>query len=463
MRFSVLLTTVLLGTVCAAEETAVIPTDDPVPGAWFLRSVEKSRAQYEPQYRARLDKLGTPEARARYAAMLRRTIRENFVGNDEEDAAVEKALGWPDGDFTYHNNRFYAKVGCTSWMVTPEYSATGASMLQKTRDYSWQKLLSARLFRAAPGRYKILSVGDLWSSESLMVMNEKGLMITQNDGPTPGKYAARPAMTGSPFALRYIAEHCATLPEALAVLKKFYALGLMRSGNIYFLADPRHGAVAEATADRIAAAEIPFGFEVRANHYLLPGMQSVVDIPREGLHKIADRRYRANEYLRGVVREKGKISPADLVRLARLRDPEQAKAGIRQICMEHTITSTLMIPDPQFPEMLSFALLGLGPTRHTIFLPVPMAAQNMPAALADGSWGTRNFALREKLGLDHDKLPQFEALEAKLLTKFLAAREEARKLLLNNKRRDAAALLDRLFLAQFREADAFLNGLLQDK
>ena len=237
----------------------------------------------------------------------------------------------------------------------------------------------------------------------------------------------------------------------------------MRSGNIYFLADPRHGAVAEATADRIAAAEIPFGFEVRANHYLLPGMQSVVDIPREGLHKIADRRYRANEYLRGVVREKGRIAPADLVRLARLRDPEQAKAGIRQICMEHTITSTLMIPDPQFPEMLSFALLGLGPTRHTVFLPVPMAAQNMPAALADGSWGTRNFALREKLGLDHDKLPQFEALEAKLLTEFLAAREEARKLLLNNKRKDAAALLDRLFLAQFREADAFLNGLLQDK
>ena len=48
-------------------------------------------------------------------------------------------------------------------------------------------------------------------------------------------------------------------------------------------------------------------------------------------------------------------------------------------------------------------------------------------------------------------------------TRRQAAREEARKLLLNNKRKDAAALLDRLFLAQFREADAFLNGLLQDK
>lgn len=449
----------LCAAVPAAAADGMIPCDDPAPGAWFLRSVARSRAQHEAYYRGRLDKLGTPEERARKAEAFHRMLEERFIANRAEDAAIEKGLNWPAGDFTWHSNCFYAKLGCTSWMVTPEYSSTGASMLQKTRDYSSQKLLSARLFRSAPGRWKILSVGDLWSTGSLMVMNEKGLMITQNDGPGIRKFAARAVTAGSPFVLRYLAEHCADVPEALAVLKQFYALGLMRGGDIYFLADPRRGAVAEASGDRISAAEIPFGFEVRANHYLLPGMQSAVDIPRGGLHKIADRRYRANEYLRGIVRRNGRIAPADLVRLSRLRDPEQEKNGIRQICMQHTITSTLMIPDPQFPEVLSVALVGLGPTRHTVFLPIAMGLSALPEALADGSWGSRSFALREKWGLDHDRLAQFEALEGKFLGEFFTAREEARKLLLNDKRPEAIALLDRVFLRQYREADAFLNGL----
>ena len=166
-----------------AGEPVFYPVDGTAPGEWFVRSVASGRAKYEKNYRDRLDKLAPQAKRAAHAAALHAMLDRWAVSNREEDAAIEKALGWLPGDFTFHNDFFYKKVGCTSWMVLPDASATGAAMLQKNRDYRGQNLLSIRLYRAMPGRYKIITVGDLWSTGAGAVMNEKGLMIVQNDGP----------------------------------------------------------------------------------------------------------------------------------------------------------------------------------------------------------------------------------------------------------------------------------------
>ena len=168
--------------VLCAQET-YIPVEDMMPGNWFVKSVQKTRKDREQYYRSKLDKLKNGAGRAQFAEAFHLMLENNGLPSYRvEDEAIERALKWKKGDFTFHNNFFYTRTGCTSWIITPEVSATGACMVQKNRDYRGQNLLSVRLFRANPGKYKVITVGDLWSSGAGAVMNERGLMIVQNDG-----------------------------------------------------------------------------------------------------------------------------------------------------------------------------------------------------------------------------------------------------------------------------------------
>ena len=369
----------MLGSALCAQE--LIPTDDPMPGKWFLDSIKYTRPLVEKTYRAKLDKLNPQPERARCAELHSQLMEEHFSSNRREEEAIEKALNWPKGDFTWHNNKFYAKVGCTSWIVTPEVSATGACIVQKNRDYRRQNLLSLRLYRSAPGRYKVFSVSDLWTTGSGAAMNEKGLMIVQND-PSSREPHNRLISTSSVTVMRYVAEQCATLEEAVAVIKEFYAKGICRSGSIYLLADFNRGMIVEATARHVAAAPVEFAYEVRANNFLLPGMLNYSRRTAKSHLSGANRRFSASEFLRMTILEKGSIAPLDLMKLARLRDPAQEKAGMRQVCMNATLCSTMFVPDRMYPEYLSAAIVALGPPRHTLFLPVPMGASALPAPLA---------------------------------------------------------------------------------
>jgi hypothetical protein len=176
----------------------------------------------------------------------------------------------------------------------------------------------------------------------------------------------------------------------------------------------------------------------------------------------ASRRYDASEFLRQTLTGKGRISPADLMKLARLRDPEQEKAGFRQVCCKYTLASTMFVPDRMYPEYLSATFVSLGPTRHTVFLPVPMGVAAVPESLTDGTWGRKALALAEKLPLDHTKLAEFEKLENKFISEFFDVREKARLLLLAGKRTDAVKLLDDLFRKQYQEANTFLEKLQKE-
>ena len=180
-----LLAIVLAALTLGAGEPVFYPVENTFPGEWFLRSISPGRTKYEKHYLDRLDKLAPPEKRAAHAEALLKLLDDVSVSNREENAAIEKALGWRPGNFTYHNIRFYAKVGCTSWMVLPDASATGAVMLQKNRDYGGQNLLTLRLFRAKQGRYKIAMMGDLWCSGACAVMNEKASSATAPPARTP--------------------------------------------------------------------------------------------------------------------------------------------------------------------------------------------------------------------------------------------------------------------------------------
>ena len=445
--------------LCGAEK--FIPVESTSPGDWFLQSITGSRPQMEKIFLQKLDKLDPYAERARCAEAYHRTLEERFHANRIEDAAIEKALNWKKGDFTWHNNKFYAKPGCTSWIIAPDASSTGTCIVQKNRDYSGQNLLTFRLFRALPGRFKIAVVGDLWNTGAGAAMNEKGLMIVQNDASSRYWNSAK-INVGCTFVLRYIAERCATLPEAAEVLKKFHDTGIVRSASLYLLADLNSGMILEGTAVKYASAVLNSGFEVRANNLLLPGMRMISRRNKKSFLNGASRRYDASEFLRQTLTAKGRISPADLMKLARLRDPEQEKAGFRQVCCKYTLASTMFVPDRMYPEYLSATFVSLGPTRHTVFLPVPMGVAAVPESLTDGTWGRKALALAEKLPLDHTKLAEFEKLENKFISEFFDVREKARLLLLAGKRTDAVKLLDNLLCKQYQEANVFLDKLQKE-
>ena len=453
----------LAGAVVMLEaEEKYFPVEELTPGNWFLNSIQKTRASREAGYREKLDKLVPDKAEraARAEAFHRALENNNFVASRAEDAAIEAALGWSKGDFTWHNNAFYSKTGCTSWIITPEISVSGACMVQKNRDYKGQNLLSARLYRAETGRYKIISVNDLWSTGAGAVMNEKGLMIVQNDGSSVLRHElpAGKVSVGCIFMLRYIAEHCATLDEAVAMLKKFYSCGIGRSSSIYLLADLDRGMIVETTAKHYSCAEVNFSYEVRANNYLLPGMRSLVNKTREAFLNGANRRYAASEFLRKVVAGKGKIAPFDLMQLSRFREPEIEKTHkYRSVCVNSSLASTMFVPDRQFPAYLSVTFVALGPQRHTVFLPIPMGLSAMPESLINGDWGTQAIKLTEKLPLDHDRIPEFETIETRFIDEYFAVKEQARKLILNGKQNDAVKLLDETFRRQYDEAKAFMK------
>lgn len=286
-------------------------------------------------------------------------------------------------------------------------------------------------------------------------------MIVQNDASSRYKHTAK-VNVGCTFILRYIAERCADLQEAAAVLKKFHDTGLVRSGSLYLLADLNSGMILEGTAVRYASAVLKSGFEVRANNHLLPGMRMISGRSKKSFLNGESRRFDASEFLRKTLVSKGSISPADLMKLARLRDPEQEKAGFRQVCMKNTLASTMFVPDRMYPRYLSATFVSLGPTRHTVFLPVPMGVSAVPESLTNGEWGKKALALAKKLPLEHSKIPEFEKLEDKFITEFFDVREKARLLLLAGKHAEAVKLLDDVFRKQYAQANQFLNRLNEE-
>ena len=442
-----------------AEEPKFYPVDSAAPGEWFMRSIESGRAKHEKFYRDRLDKLAPREKRAAHAAAYLDMLDRFAISNRAENAGIEKALNWLPGDFTYHNDAFYRKAGCTSWVVLPDSSSTGAAMLQKNRDYRGQNLLSIRLFRAMPGRYKVVTVGDLWSTGAGAVMNEKGLMIVQNDG--PGREPRMNSIAiGCVYMLRLLAEQCADVAEAEALMRKLHRAGIVRGSSIYILADLNRGLVIETTGRHLAAAPVDFGFEARANNLELPGTLSLNGAlwsKRESFLNGENRRYSANEFLSTRLREKGLLSPFDLMDCSRQRDPEMEKQNWRQVCMADTIASTLMVPDRAYSDMLSTVFIAIGPPRHTIYLPVPFGTTEFPEELANGDMALMAFALREKYGLDHPHLPRFQALEKELIDEYAAVCGQARIMLRQNRRREAAELLTKNFRKQFGRVREFLK------
>ena len=430
-------------------------------GEWFLDSVADTIEKYEPLYREKLDKLAPYAQRKKIASKTNALLDKIAVSNNKEDRAIEKALGWAKWDFTYHNNRFYTQPGCTTWGVNKFSSPTGCSIVHKNRDKAGQSCVSLKIYKAGSDRYKIMTVGDLWSAGTCGVMNEKGLVMTMNDGHASWQVNTRQETVSSAYFMRLVAEKCASVEEAVILVKKLYSEKIVRSSDIFFICDPDRVIVMECTPESMMYCDIEYHFEARANQLILPGMRSLGFQEKEKYLDGAERRYTASEELRTRLEKRKNHIFAfdDFMQVARHRNKEMEALSRRQICQKNTISSMLFAPDREHPEILSTLFLALGPVRHTVFLPVPFCLRYIPRSLVNAALWSSAFDRRERMGLDHNKVEELFAWERKMLSRYKKSHEKAAELLREGKKEESILLLETFFLKEYSSAEKFLHIL----
>lgn len=378
-----------------------------------------------------------------------------------EFKSISLALGWPENDYASYTGLSYSAPSsgheCTSWLVMPDMTSTEKIILHKNRDTGMRRL--AVITRNTPRFYRWTGIGDLWQSSPCFVMNEKGLTAVMNSG-DPCSDNRDVGLT-TPNLLRLLAEQCATVDEAVTLFRKVIAekaYAHSRSGSIFFLADSRRAVIIENSANHLAVAPVDFGFAIRANSWQLPGMIALSNKTPRQLLGDNHREYYVRENLLNIIKSGRKINPSDNYTLSRGREGDISEQRF-PLCWDNTVSAATLVPDGEFPDVLTTIYFALGPPGNTIYLPLPMAVNELPLAFVNGEWGARALDFRKSAGMEHGKLDRMTDFENKLLKEFDIVCSEARALLRNGQKNEAVKLLNSTFRRQSFEADHFLSGL----
>ena len=348
---------------------------------------------------------------------------------------------------------------CTSWLLHRQNTRSGRMILQKCRD-SYPGRLDADI-RVAPNGWRWMRIG---SNEHYpnFGMNEKGVAITMNDGDKtdikhPG--GERAAMSAA-ITIRMVVTNCATAEEAVEMIRNVGRNGLKLGSNAsYLIADPNNAYLIDLAHGYAEVKRITGGSIVISNTWHLPGGEEISvknlangrsDRAREANTRMALQKSQQNG--KYTVRGCFDVSRMKCGKLHRERFPYRVGKG-----GGNSLGCTCFELDAEFPAYLSYAYLALGPQQHTIYLPIPMSLDQLPAKLSDGSWAMLAYDLRAKVGMDPQYLAEFSALEDRFLAEIEANRVKARALLKAGRNDEAKKLLNDAFTRHFKAADALLT------
>ena len=358
---------------------------------------------------------------------------------------------------------------CTSWVLRPEVTESGMMIVQKILDNPYSPLDAD--MRVAPNGWRWIRIGR--HNGPSMAMNEKGVAITANCGDKNGDEPSRKGRhTFYSFELLWhVVRNCATAEEAVAELKHIGRNRLFRMpgempvkyGTTLLVADAKRAFVVEIGDGYCEAAEITSGIHVAANAWRIPGGESVSvgngqDIRGNRAREVcAVKALQANQ-VGGKYTVRGGFDTSRRIRGPKYVDRYPFVPGKAS---NMSLMSGCFEIDPEFPAYLSCAYTSLGPQRHTVYLPVPMAVRQLPDKMRDGRWAQMAFAHQAAFGPNHGDLQKFIELEDKFLREFNAARDRARQLLRAGKTDEAVKLLNDTFERQYAEADAALTALYE--
>ena len=362
----------------------------------------------------------------------------------------------------------FPAAACTSWVLRPETTASGMMIIQKILDERYSPLDAD--IRVAANGWRWIRVGRRGNGIS-MSMNEKGVALTTNSADFNGEARSfsgpRHAM-GSGELQRLVVTRCATAAEGVEALKKvarnrLFVYSSVNFGTILLVADARRAFLVEIGDGYAEACEISCGIHVASNGWRLPGGEvfSLYDLSGVRGNRARDAcavRSLQEKRVNGKYTVRGCFDTSRNIRGRKFAERHPFVPGNPKSKFMSLETTCFEI-DPEFPAYLSCAYIALGPQRHTIYLPVPMATRQLPKKMRDQSWGQMAYDHQAAFGPNHGDLPKITELEDKFLAEFDATREQARQLLKTGQKDAAVKLLNDCFNRHFAEADKLMTSL----
>ena len=352
----------------------------------------------------------------------------------------------------------FTAEACTTWVMHPSAMKSGRMTVNKCRDLHQSKVKLS--IRKSPRGWRWISLADV----SSYGMNEKGLVATCNDGdaltvkhPRGGRVEIN-----SYSLLRQVLAECDNAYDG-AVMIRDHGRAMRRPsywehGATLLVADPHRAFIIDVGPGYGEMKEITSGMLIYSNKMHLPGNEFITCSIFGGF--ASDRARESNtRKVMNQCREDGKFTLNGIIRTSRAKCGQELKD--KHPFRGNTQGDTCFDIDPEFPAYLTTAYTAVGPQRHTVFLPVPMALRKMPEKLRNGKWSERAFAFRKKCGDEHSNVQALYDFEAKILPEYEKVREEARGLLRAGRTDEAVKLLNGCFERQFKAADELLTRLVE--
>ena len=343
-----------------------------------------------------------------------------------------------------------AAAACTTFTVLPEASETGNMLLHKCRD----RKIVGRLFaniQSGENGVRWMQVG--YDGRATFAMSSRGVAMTSNTGNELDIRGIRIPKRKNVWTFDRIMEEAPTADAGVPLIKKRWRAKL---GGIYMIADAKKAFLVEIGANYGEHMEIPGGLTVVANEMHLPGIEYRSVASADRVVKQRTREANTRAALRRTRNRNGKYTRRGMFSVSRIICG--SKPVDHNVFRKTSLTAVCFELDPEFPAQLSTAYIALGPQRHTVYLPCPMALKQFPEPFRDGSWAKRALELRQKLGEENPMLPRIVALEDKMLEEYDRTRAEARELLREGRHAEAEKLLTDLFARHFAAADKLLNA-----
>ena len=342
--------------------------------------------------------------------------------------------------------------GCTSWMVFSDFTGNNTNILHKNRDSASRKVCLALSNDSSP-RHWIAQ----WSAGVTSGMNSSGLAGAMNAGEIcidPPKVKGKKTTQN---ILRVILESCDTAAQAVDKLREIIASGNYyhgKSGSIFLFADSKEGYVCEITSKVCSVQRYDNGYAVRSSNWRNPDMSKYVRSDIKRYLKASVREYVAFSGLNRLIDERGKITVSDIFALSRHAEMPD---NLRSICGMSTNSTATYEIDKQYPQVLSTAYVTIGPPRHTVYMPIPVCVNKLPAAMKSLRWSAAAFKRLDELKLAAPIPREWIEFEQKSMEQYTAAKAQARKLLAENKHDEAVKLLNSTAIDIWKKAALLLQ------
>jgi len=326
-------------------------------------------------------------------------------------------------------------------------------LLQKCRD-SQPTVLDAEI-RSTPGGVRWMRIGA--NGGAMFAMNAHGVAVTVNTGnKLVGAGILRKGKREPKPLFDRIMEECSRAEQGVAIIERHFR----NPAGIYIIADPKRAFLTEAGAGYGAHLELTGGIFVTANEMHLPGVDEFNTSTANAVMRQRAREANARRSLRETRDANGRYTRAGMFRTSRNVTGE--RNAEQNVFRKHSLGGCCFEPDAEFPAELSTAYIAIGPQLHSIYLPTPMALEQFPDKIRNGTWGENAKLLFRLLGNVNPHLEKITELEIRMLREYDSVRDAARQLLRDGKREEAVALLNACYARQFSAADELMGKIRRD-